>query len=222
MGSRLVSARPQLSAQGALADHAPVEALVAGPLQAIDEVDHRAGRCVEQRDVGVRQLAGRQGDPPPAPRSGRRHASSSPPGARAASSGVEKNQTPVIWPPAYQPSVFGRPAHHGAALRAHQVVGGDAHRPAEPRGLSDHLIQRVYVLRAADAGDRFHVRPLLEELHGEHDRAQLQPLLQLGDGLGPSRSAWSRSSPRPSLVLPRRAEHARGRVAAANAGTPSS
>ena len=88
--------------------------------------------------------------------------------------------------PEYQSSVFARAqAHHRAALRADQVVGGDADRPAQPRGLADHLVQRVHVLRAADARDRLHVRAPLEQLHGEDDRAQLQQLLQFADDLGP-------------------------------------
>src|SRR5439155_505442 len=37
---------------GRLADDAPVETFIARPLQAIDEVDHRARRRVEERNVG--------------------------------------------------------------------------------------------------------------------------------------------------------------------------
>jgi len=49
--ARFKRAAPGIGA-GGFAHHAPVKALVARPLQAVDEVDHRARRGVEQRDVG--------------------------------------------------------------------------------------------------------------------------------------------------------------------------
>src|SRR5207302_5317599 len=73
----------------------------------------------------------------------------------------------------------------GAALRADEVLGGDADRPAEPRGLADDLVQRMDRLRAADARDRLHLGAALEELHAENVGAKLQYPLQVAGELGP-------------------------------------
>src|SRR5665213_1382024 len=58
-------------------------------------------------------------------------------------------------------------------ITADQVVGGDPDGPAEPRRLTDHLIQGMDILRPPDARDRLHVLALLEHFHAEHERAQL-------------------------------------------------
>ncbi len=74
--------------------------------------------------------------------------------------------------------------HHGAALGADQVLRRDADRPAQPRGLRHHLVERVHVLGPADLGDRLHVGPVLEQLHAEGDRAQLEQALEPGGEIG--------------------------------------
>ena len=176
----MVSALPHESAQAELADHAPVEALVAGPLQAVDEVDHRAGRRVEQRDVGRSQFSARQ----------------------------RPDRKRVVFPVGHtvhralmrrcvfqrrEPDAFHvctrlprlglgvTQSHHRPALRADEIVGGDAHRPAEPRGLADDLVEGVNGLRAADPVDRLHVLAPLEHLHAEGNGAELQQQRQIVD-----------------------------------------
>lgn len=71
-------------------------------------------------------------------------------------------------------------AHHGAALRAHQILGGDADGPAQPRRLRDDLIERMHVLGSAYPRDRLHPGAVGEHLHPKGDGPQSQQPLQIG------------------------------------------
>jgi hypothetical protein len=73
----------------------------------------------------------------------------------------------------------------GAALRANQILAGDADRPAETSRLCDDLVERVHGVRAADPRDRFHVFAALEKLHTKRDRPQPQQVLEIGCELPP-------------------------------------
>jgi hypothetical protein len=72
-----------------------------------------------------------------------------------------------------------------AALRADEILAGDADRPAEAGGLRDDLIERVHGFRSADPRDRLHLLAVLEELHAKRDSPQLQQALQVGGELCP-------------------------------------
>ena len=176
LGSLVESARPQELAQADFADDAPIEALVASPLQAVDEIDHRAGRGIEQGDVRIAELAARE----------RADGKSF-----VASIGNTMHRVLVCAGiiERFEPNAFhvraGLPlirlgaaeTDHRAALRADEVLAGDADGPPEARGLADHLIQRMHGFRAADARDRFHVRAPLEQFHREDDAPQPKQLL---------------------------------------------
>src|ERR1051325_1527373 len=63
-------------------------------------------------------------------------------------------------------------AHDGAALRAYEVLGGDADGPAEPGGLPDDLVQGVDRFRSADARDRLPLGAAVIELHRKDEGAK--------------------------------------------------
>ena len=71
-------------------------------------------------------------------------------------------------------------AHHRAALRAHQILGSDAHGPAQPRRLRHDLVKRVHGFGAADARNRRHLGARGKELHAKGDGPQPQKPLQIG------------------------------------------
>ena len=100
----------------------------------------------------------------------------------AAASSPVWNHTPAICSPdAPCLGLGGAEAHDGPALGPHQILGRDPHRPTQPRGLADDLIEGMHGLGPAYALDGLHLLAALEELHGEDDRAQLQPLFELAD-----------------------------------------
>ena len=73
-----------------------------------------------------------------------------------------------------------------SALRADEVLAGDADGPAEAGGLRDDLVERVHRFRPADPRDRLHLFTVLEKLHTERYRPQLQQPLEIGGGFAQS------------------------------------
>ena len=69
----------------------------------------------------------------------------------------------------------------GAALCAHQVLRGDAHRPAVAAGLADDLVGGVHRRRPADLRDGLHLGTGAEEFHADGCRAQAQQAVEVGD-----------------------------------------
>ena len=120
---------PRIRARG-LADHAPFELLVAGILQPVDQDDHLARRRVDQADV-------RRIEPPAGKRAHRQRlilaernhverllALARVLGGTVPDADIVFTGEPIV--------VLGAKPDHRAALRADEIVGGNADSPAEP------------------------------------------------------------------------------------------
>src|SRR5215471_2003047 len=156
--------------------------LVSRPLQPVDHEDHLAGRPVEQADVGRVEAPGSE--------RGHRHGLIAAIGDAVHDVLVEARVVLRLEPHpghalAGEPLlVLGMESDDRAALRAHQVLHGDAHRPPELTRLSHDLIRGVLRPRPADLGDGLHLRHRLEELHADGNAAQPQILREaIEDGL---------------------------------------
>src|SRR6202012_3373827 len=57
---------------------------------------------------------------------------------------------------------------YGTALRADEIIAGDADGPAEPRGHADDLVGGVDRTRAPDFGNRLHLPDLSKHLDADH------------------------------------------------------
>ena len=75
-------------------------------------------------------------------------------------------------------------ADDGFALVTDQVVSGDAHRPAQARGLRHDLVGGVNGFGAADFRNRRHLIHRLKQLHAEGDGTQFEHAFELGRQLG--------------------------------------
>src|SRR5262249_51691451 len=156
--------------------------LVARPLQPVDHEDHLAGRPVEEADVGwIEAAGGERGD---------RHGLVTSVGDAIHGVLVEARVFLRLEPHAGHTRArdpllgLGMEADHRAALRAHQVLHGDPHRPPELTRLGHDLVRGVLGARPADLGDGLHLRHRLEELHADGDAAQPQILREaVDDGL---------------------------------------
>ena len=74
------------------------------------------------------------------------------------------------------------------ALRADEILGRDADRPAEPPRLRDDLVERVHRPRPPDARNRLHVGRILEQLHAERDRPEFQEAFEITGDFRPVES----------------------------------
>jgi len=80
--------------------------------------------------------------------------------------------------------VLRRKADHGAALRADQIIGGDADGPAEPRGHADDLVGGMHRRGTADFRDRGHLLDASEHLDADHGRLQAKQTVEVGHHAG--------------------------------------
>src|SRR5438552_10594413 len=154
------------------------------PLQAVDEVELRAGGRVEQRDVRRVEPAARQRRHGECLVTAVRHAfhcrlmGSRVLGPAVADSDHMLPGAPFLVFCAAEPD-------HRPALPPGEIVARNADGPPEAGGLRDDLIDRVHRFRLADPRDCLHLDASLEELHAERDRPQLQQALQVGGKLCP-------------------------------------
>src|SRR6185312_1573132 len=77
--------------------------------------------------------------------------------------------------------VLGGEPDHGAALRAHEIIGGNADGPAETRGHADDLVGGVNRARPADLRDGLHVLDAGEHLDARDRRLQTEQAVEIGD-----------------------------------------
>src|SRR6516162_1179929 len=151
---------------------APIEALVARPLETVDEVDHGTRRGVEQRDV--RRVEPAAGE--------RCHGERLVAAVGHAFHGRLMGGC-VVWGavPNTDHVLSGTPffvfcetePDDRPALRADEILARQPDGPTETGGLGDDLIKGVHRFRPADPRDRLHLLAVLEELHAERDRPQL-------------------------------------------------
>jgi hypothetical protein len=80
--------------------------------------------------------------------------------------------------------VPGAEPDHGAALRADEIVGGDADGPAQPGSHADDLVGGVDRARPPDLFDSHHVLDTREQLHADHGGLQPQQIVEIGDHAG--------------------------------------
>jgi hypothetical protein len=137
--------------------------LVTGPLQAVDEDNHLAGRRVDE--AYIRRIQASTGE------RRNRHSCVSSIGDYIHSllvrGGIFERRVP--YPGhllARKPLLVLRmESDNGAALRAHQVLLSDTDGEAESRGLCHDLIGSVDRLGATNFGNRFHLFDGSEQLH---------------------------------------------------------
>ncbi len=172
---------PGIGARG-LADHAPFEFLVAGILQPVDQNDHLARRRIDQTDI-------RRIEPPAGQRAHRQRL------VFAVWNDIERFLALARILGGFMPDadvsftgepllVLRREPDHGAALRADEIVGGDADGPAQPRGHADDLVGGVNRRRSPDLRDRRHLVHLREHLHADHGGLQAKQVVQIGHHAG--------------------------------------
>ena len=167
---------------GGLADNAPFELLVAGILQPVDQDDHLPRRRIDQADIGRIEPAARKRTYRERVVLTERHDIE----RLLALACVFRRAMPdadIVLPREPFLVLRGKP-DHGAALGADEVIGGDTHRPAEPRGHADDLVGGVDRARTPDFFDRLHILDTREHFHADHGGLQAKQVVQVGDHAG--------------------------------------
>jgi hypothetical protein len=80
--------------------------------------------------------------------------------------------------------VLRRKPDHGAALRADEILTGDADGPAEPRGHADDLVGGMHRRGTADFRDRGHLLDAGKHLDADHGRLQAKQAVEVGHHVG--------------------------------------
>ena len=165
-----------------LADHAPFEFLVAGILQAVDENNHLAGRGVYQTNIRrIEPAAGKRAHRhrlvPPERHDVERFL------ALACILGRAVPDADIIFA-GEKLFVLRRKADHRAALRADEIVTGNADGPAEPRSHADNLVGGMHRRGTTDFRDLGHLLDAGEHLDADHGRLQAKQAVQVGHHAG--------------------------------------
>ena len=181
--SRRERAAPRIGA-GALAGDREVVAAVAMELQAVDEIDHLAGRAVEHADVRRIEPGRTQRRYDKAVVRAVRH----PRHLRLVSGrGLLVAEPHAVHVIARQEALARMvQADHAAAIAAARVVDGDPEREPVPARLRHHLAHRELEAfgRLAQALDLLHVGRILEQAHADRLGADAQQVVVDGGDFG--------------------------------------